>query len=251
MAVFSENSGITHLLLDIEGTTTPVDFVYKTLFPFAAERVETYLHQHAAERDIRKLVDELRREHAADAEKHPALGPWLHASADEEIASAVKYVRHLIAVDRKLTPLKTLQGKIWEEGFLSGVVRGDMYEDVPRAFERWKNDGKRIAIFSSGSVLAQRLLFGHSVAGDLTVYINDYFDTTTGPKREPASYVAIAKALGTPANKIMFFSDVTGELDAARVTGISTVLMVRPGTLRPSETRHTSVESFDDVHLEA
>ena len=251
MAVFSENSGITHLLLDIEGTTTPVDFVYKTLFPFAAERVEAYLHQHAAEGEVRELVDELRREHAADAAKHPALRPWLHASADEQISSAVKYVRHLIAVDKKLTPLKTLQGRIWEEGFLSGALRGDMYEDVPRAFERWKKDGKRIAIFSSGSVLAQRLLFGHSVVGDLTVYIDDYFDTTTGPKREPASYVAIVKALRTPPDKIMFFSDVTGELDAARATGINTVLMIRPGTLRPSETRHTCVESFDDVDLEA
>lgn len=242
-----EKPAITHLLLDIEGTTSSVDFVYKTLFPFAAERVEKFLREHATEPGIRALVDELRREHAADLANHPALGPWLHASAQEEISTAAKYVRHLIAVDRKLTPLKTLQGVIWEEGFRSGALKGHVYEDVPRAFSKWKREGERIAIFSSGSVLAQKLLFGHSIAGDLTLYIDDYFDTTTGPKREAASYVAIAKSLGTTPGEVLFFSDVTAELDAARSAGMNTVLLVRPGAARPAETTHAMVESFDDL----
>src|SRR5262249_26081798 len=161
---------------DIEGTTTPVDFVYKTLFPFASARVETFLRSHSAEAKIRDVIVELRQEHG--------LENWNRETREAEIASAASYVRQLVAEDRKVTQLKTLQGKIWEEGYRSGELRGEVYEDVPRAFERWKKERKRIAIFSSGSVLAQKLLFGHSNAGDLTKYIENYFDTTTGPKRE-------------------------------------------------------------------
>jgi enolase-phosphatase E1 len=251
LAVLPEKPGITHLLLDIEGTTSSVDFVYKTLFPFAAEGVEQFLREHATEAEIVELMGALRREHAADLIKHPALGPWVHGNAEEATASAAKYVQHLIAVDRKLTPLKTLQGMIWEEGFRSGELKGHVYEDVQPAFIRWKHEGKRIAIFSSGSVLAQKLLFGHSIAGDLTVYVDDYFDTTTGPKREAASYGAIAKALRTSPNEVMFFSDVIAELDAAQAAEMKTVLMVRPGAPRPAGTTHVIVESLDDVHLEA
>jgi len=250
LAVLAENSGITNLLLDIEGTTTPVDFVYESLFPFAAERVEAYLRQHAAEVEIAGLVEELRREHATDRAKHPALGPWLHASGEEERISAAKYVRHLIALDRKVTPLKTLQGKIWEEGFLSGALLGDVYGDVPRAFERWKAAGKRIAIFSSGSVLAQKLLFGHSKAGDLTRYIDGYFDTTTGPKRKAASYTAIAMAMGVQAESVLFVSDVVAELQAARDAGMETALMLRPGTAQPEKIDHVCLKSFDEVFAE-
>jgi enolase-phosphatase E1 len=153
-------------------------------------------------------------------------------------------------VDRKTTPLKTLQGKIWEEGFRSGELKGHVYEDVPRAFKRWKKNGKRIGIFSSGSVLAQKLLFGYSSAGDLTVCIDDYFDTTRGPKREAASYEAIARALRIPPEETLFVSDVAEELDAARSAGMRTALMLRPGTARSDAAKHTFVENFDDIRLE-
>src|SRR5262249_2927451 len=155
-------------LLDIEGTTTPVDFVYRTLFPFAAERVDGFLRRHVQEAETVSLLEELRQAHASEWTDHPSIGPWLRRTREEEIASATKYVRHLIAVDRKVTPLKTLQGMIWEEGYRSGDLLGEVYEDVPRAFARWSAAGKRIAIFSSGSILAQKLLFGYSNAGDLT-----------------------------------------------------------------------------------
>lgn len=249
MAVLPDNSGITSVLLDIEGTTTPVDFVYKTLFPFASANVESYLYRHSADVEVKSLLSELRAEQAADAAKDPQIGVWMRGTTDEEIVTASHYVRHLIAIDRKTTPLKTLQGKIWEEGFHSGALKGDVYEDVRPAFLRWKGEGKRIAIFSSGSVLAQKLLFAHSIAGDLTVYIDDYFDTTTGPKREPASYAAIAKTLRTSPNAIIFFSDVTAELDAAQKAGMNTALIVRPGAERPAESAHAILESFDDDHL--
>src|SRR5262249_44498333 len=195
-------------LLDIEGTTTPVDFVYRTLFPFAVEWVDAYLRGHVAEPETVSLLEDLRRAHAAEWTDHPAVGPWLRRTPEEEIVSATKYVRHLITVDRKVTPLKTLQGQIWEEGYRSGDLLGEVYEDVPRAFARWRENGKRIAIFSSGSVLAQKLLFGHSNAGDLTKYLEAHFDTTTGPKREAKSYSAIAAALGVENEKIVFVSDV-------------------------------------------
>lgn len=247
MAVLPENSAIDCLLLDIEGTTTPVDFVYKTLFPFASARVETYLYRRSADPAVKRLINELRAEQAADAARDPQIGVWMRGTLDEEIATAANYVRHLIAVDRKVTSLKTLQGRIWEEGFLSGELRGDVYEDVPRAFQRWKRTGKRIAIFSSGSVLAQRLLFAHSVAGDLTVYIDAYFDTLTGPKREAASYASIANALETQASCVLFVSDVAAELDAAQAAGMKTALMVRPGAVVADDSPHVRLNSFDGV----
>ncbi len=247
MALLPNNSSIQFLLLDIEGTTTPVDFVYETLFPFASAGVELYLHRHSAELEVRHLLNELRAEQAADAAKDPQVGVWMRGTAEEEIATAGNYVRHLIATDRKTTPLKTLQGKIWEEGYRSGELRGEVYEDVPRAFMRWKKEGRRIAIFSSGSVLAQRLLFGHSTAGDLTKYIEAYFDTTTGPKREAASYKSIGNALGVATGSMLFVSDVTQELDAARDAGMRTALMVRPGSPQPADSRHACIESFDQL----
>ena len=247
LAHLPNNSSIFCLLLDIEGTTTPVDFVYETLFPFANAGVESYLHRHSAELEVKHLLNELRTEQAADAAKDPQIGVWMRGTAEEEIATAANYVRHLIATDRKTTPLKTLQGKIWEEGYRSGQLRGEVYEDVPRAFERWKKEGKRIAIFSSGSILAQKLLFGHSRAGDLTKYIEAYFDTTTGPKREAASYKAIGNALGDAIGSMLFVSDVTQELDAARDAGMYTALMVRPGSSQPRDSQHECVESFDQL----
>ena len=239
------NSSILCLLLDIEGTTSSVEFVYKTLFPFASAHVESYLSRHSAEPEIKRRMSELRAEQSADAAKDPQIGVWMRGTAEEEIVTAAVYVRHLIAQDRKVTPLKTLQGMIWEEGFQSGELKGHVYEDVPGAFARWREEGKRIAIFSSGSVQAQRLLFGHSEAGDLTKYIEAYFDTTTGPKREAASYEKIAKSLGVATGSVFFVSDVAAELDAAQDAGMRTALMVRPGASRSNDVRHACIETFD------
>jgi enolase-phosphatase E1 len=240
-----KTSSVSCLLLDIEGTTTSVDFVYKTLFPFASAHVESFLYRHSARPEIKQLLSELRGEQGADASKDPQIGVWMRGTLDEEIVTASIYVRHLIALDRKTTPLKTLQGKIWEEGFRSGELKGHIYEDVPNAFARWSAEGKKIAIFSSGSVQAQRLLFGHSLAGDLTKYIEAYFDTTTGPKREAASYAAIGTALGIAAESVLFVSDVPAELDAGREAGMQTALMVRPGGAASNDPRHACIESFE------
>jgi enolase-phosphatase E1 len=131
-----EKSTVVWLLLDIEGTTSAVEFVYKTLFPFASAHVESYLHRHSADPEVKRLMSELRAEQATDAAKDPQLGIWMRGTAEEEVVTAAAYVRHLIAIDRKTTPLKTLEGKIWEAGFRSGALFGDVYDDVPPAFAR-------------------------------------------------------------------------------------------------------------------
>ncbi|MBS1839593.1 MAG: acireductone synthase [Acidobacteria bacterium] len=235
------------MLLDIEGTTTSVDFVYKTLFPFATAHVETYLRRHSAIPEVQRLVTELRAEQAHDAAKDPQIGVWMQGTVSEEIVSAANYVRQLISEDRKVTALKALQGMIWEEGFRSGELKGHIYEDVPKAFARWSDEGKKIAIFSSGSVQAQKLLFGHSVAGDLTKYIDAYFDTTTGPKREATSFAKIGEALGMAPGWVLFVSDVAAELDAARRAGMETTLMIRPGAAASNDINHATIESFEGL----
>ena len=243
------SSEIRVLLLDIEGTTTPIDFVFKTLFPFAAAYVEDFLRQNASAPEVKTLVTELRSTWSGAASSGAPV--WIESSREEKLASAASYVRWLIARDSKITPLKTLQGKIWEQGFRSGALKGEVYPDVAPAFARWRTQHKRIAIFSSGSVLAQKLLFAHSTAGDLSSFIEAYFDTTTGPKRERASYRNIAAALQIPPEQVLFVSDVLAELDAALTAGMSTTLSLRPGVPppvpAPATPAHPSILTFGEL----
>lgn len=238
-------SAIRAILLDIEGTTTPIDFVFKTLFPFAAQHVQEFLFEHCSDLDIKTLVAELRATWSGAASSGAPV--WIEGTPEEKIASAAGYVRWLIARDSKITPLKTLQGKIWEQGFRSGALRGEVYPDVAPAFARWREHGRRIAIFSSGSVLAQKLLFSHSSADDLSSHIEAYFDTTTGPKREAESYKKIARTLQLPAERVLFISDLSPELDAARAAHAHTALCLRPGNPQPEPTHHPSILTFDEV----
>jgi enolase-phosphatase E1 len=240
-----ESSAIRAILLDIEGTTTPIDFVFKTLFPFAAEHVEEFLREHSSDPEIKTLIAELRSTWSGAASSGAPV--WIESTPEEKIASAAMYVRWLIARDSKITPLKTLQGKIWEQGFRSGALKGEVYPDVPPAFARWREQGRRIAIFSSGSVLAQKLLFAHSSAGDFSPHIEAYFDTTTGPKREAESYKKIAAALQLRSEQVFFISDVAAELDAARVAHVHTTLSLRPGNQQPEFSSHPVIHTFDEV----
>ena len=230
-------SGVGSILLDIEGTTTPVDFVYQILFPYARAQVKDFLEHHAeaASPDIELL----RLEHEQDLNR----GARPPASSD-----AVSYVHWLMDQDRKSTGLKSLQGKIWEEGYRSGELRGQVYPDVRSAFERWRRQEKKICIYSSGSVLAQKLLFSHSTAGDLTPFVDAYFDTTTGPKKEAESYRRISEALSLDPLAIVFFSDVVTELDASREADMQTGLCVREG--QPESSKHTVFSTFDEIFLE-
>lgn len=227
------------ILLDIEGTTTPVDFVHRTLFPFARRGVRAFLEERPEA--VAAALALLKAEHAAERTAGLRLPPWSDAPA-----AVTAYVHGLMDQDRKSTGLKTLQGRIWEEGYREGALSGEVYPDVPRAFERWRARGLLVAIFSSGSVLAQKLLFGHSAAGDLTPHLTGYFDTATGPKREAESYRRIAAALGTTPPEVLFLSDVAAELDAAREVGMRTGLSVRSGK-PPAECGHPVLRTFDEI----
>ena len=233
------------ILLDIEGTTTPVEFVYEVLFPFARRHVRGFLSQHQLSEAVRADIEALRAERRADAEAGREPPEWRDESADSRLESATAYVHWLMDQDRKSTALKSLQGKVWEDGYLTGQLRGQVYADVPPALERWRGQRKDIYIFSSGSVLAQKLLFAHTTAGDLTVYLGGYFDTNTGAKAERASYESIGAATGTKASEVLFVSDVTAELDAARAAGMQTALCVRPGRPESEPRGHAVIHTFD------
>jgi enolase-phosphatase E1 len=233
------------VLLDVEGTTTPVDFVTRVLFPYARERVADYLALHFAEPLTHHDVLGLHTEHERDIAA--GLEPPRWAETPEAVA---EYSRWLMDEDRKATALKALQGRIWEEGFRAGELQGALYEDVPRAFEQWRKAGRTLAIFSSGSVLAQKLLFGNTAAGDMTPYLDAYFDTNIGAKREAESYRRIAQALGRAPGSILFVSDVAAELDAAEEAALVTALCVREGPL-PSTGAHPMIRSLDELFGQA
>jgi enolase-phosphatase E1 len=235
------------LLLDIEGTTTPIDFVYEVLFPYARTHVRAYLANHLSSEELRSDIASLLEENAQDMRRglDPPLlkGPADHLLLDD----AVAYIHWLMDRDSKTTALKSIQGKLWDEGYRSGELQSQVFEDVPRAFERWRQRGKAIGIYSSGSVLAQKLLFANTEAGDLTPFISGFFDTNIGPKKEIESYKRIASELELPPREIVFVSDVTAELDAAAGAGFETLLCVRPGNPRQQASAHPTIQSFDQI----
>lgn len=227
------------ILLDIEGTTTPIDFVYQVLFPYARKHLQSYLSRHWNE--IESEREQLQAEHRNDLQQ--GLQPPTSDIAQPE--SVVAYLHWLMDQDRKSTPLKSLQGKVWEAGYKSGELKSQVFADVPAAFVNWQQQNKCIAIFSSGSVLAQKLLFTYTEAGDLSEFISGWFDTNIGAKREAASYHRIAKALQGETREVLFISDVTAEVEAAQMAGMQTCLCLRPGNPpQPHAEAFTHLTSF-------
>ena len=223
---------IKAILTDIEGTTSSLSFVKDVLFPYARERMAEFVRQHAQEAAVRRELEEVRRlsgKNLSDPEAIEQLIRWI----DE---------------DKKITPLKSLQGMIWEDGYKKGDFKGHMYEDAMRHLKRWQQAGIRLYVFSSGSVQAQKLLFAHTESGDLTPLFSGYFDTTIGSKREADSYHKIAAAIGTPPGDILFLSDIREELDAARAAGMQVTWLVRDGATDPGAT-HRQVRNFDEIRL--
>lgn len=236
------DSNIKVILLDIEGTTTPIDFVYQILFPYARRHLQTYLAQYWAE--AQADIAQLQAEHAADVQQ--GLQPPLLNT--RQLESVVAYLHWLMDQDRKSTPLKSLQGKVWEMGYQSGELKSQVFADVPPAFARWSEQQKRICIFSSGSVLAQKLLFAYTEAGDLRQFISGWFDTNIGAKREMESYQRIAAALQCALPEIVFISDVTAELTAAQAAGMPTILSQRPGNPPQEQAKNFSrINSFAEL----
>lgn len=230
--------GVQAVLTDIEGTTTSISFVYDVLFPYAEARLEAYCSRLDPGPELAGALARLRSEHDEEVRQ---------GAAPPEFGDGAPYARYLMSLDRKSTGLKLLQGLIWDEGYRSGALRSHVFPDVPPALRAWSAAGVRLRVFSSGSVHAQKLLFGHTGDGDLTGLFEGFHDTTTGPKQEPDSYRAIAEAFALPPPAILFLSDVRGELDAAQGAGMATGLLVRPGN-RPAEPGdHPVYTSFSEL----
>lgn len=229
--------GIGAVLLDIEGTTTPIAFVHEVLFPYARARVSEYLATHWGSQDVRDVRRRLAEEQGRDSD----------ADGEEAREAVAQYARSLIDRDRKSPGLKLLQGLIWEDGYHAGVLRGQVFDDVPGAMRRWKAAGVVIAIYSSGSELAQRRLFQSTGHGDLSPLISAFFDTGVGAKGEPESYTQIATALRRPPSEILFVSDVTAELVAARQAGLAVALSVRAGNPPQLVKGFEEITSLDQI----
>ena len=214
------------VLTDIEGTTTRISFVHDVLFPYARARLPGFLAAHAGEPEVEQALAEVVRL-APGTAPLGALLAWMDQ-------------------DAKVTPLKALQGLIWGEGYASGALTSELYPDVPPALRRWHAAGTHLFVYSSGSVPAQKLLFAHSAAGDLTPLFDGFFDTRVGAKREAASYTVIATASGMPPAAVLFLSDVAAELDAAHAAGMRVCQLVRPqdGTVAAG---HPVAGDFDEV----
>jgi len=235
-------------LLDIEGTVAPLTLTSGVLFPYARRHFEEFLRERSKDDDVHADLALLAEENRAETDlscPKIAGAPGLDFETWE--GSALRYLLWLMDRDRKSTALKSLQGKIWKAGFESGELKGTFFPDVPPALERWSKIA-RVAIYSSGSVEAQQLLFSHSTAGDLTPLLSGYFDTRTGAKTASASYAAIAETMQVATGEILFLSDVVRELDAAREAGCRTRLVVRPGYAPVEDARgHAVLRTFENV----
>lgn len=210
---------IKAILTDIEGTTSSISFVADVLFPYARERMADYIAAHPAE-------------------TAPILADVQAMEPGDPVQTLIRWIDE----DRKITPLKAIQGMIWEGGFRSGTFTSHFYPDAVEALRRWHATGLRLYVYSSGSVFAQKLLFAHTDFGDLTPLFSGWFDTTTGGKREAASYAKIAEAMDLPPADILFLSDVKQETDSALAAGIRALLIARDGG-------EADITSFDEVHL--
>jgi enolase-phosphatase E1 len=245
-------------LLDVEGTTSPVSLVSEQLFPYAWKHLEAYLREHWDEVETRADVELLAEEFSAEADKKQILhfvqdDKSLFAQDDKAfedgkpLDAALAYLLWLMDRDRKSTALKSLQGKVWKAGYEAGELVGTVFPDVAEAFERWSKTAK-VAIYSSGSIEAQKLIFRYSSAGDLTPFITAYFDTRIGPKTSAASYRAIAEQVQATPKSILFISDMLRELDPAREAGCLTRLSVREGNAAVAEGHgHAAISSFAEV----
>jgi enolase-phosphatase E1 len=224
---------IRAILTDIEGTTSSIDFVHQVLFPYAAKALPQYIRAGTLEPEISNIIAEVKKAIAQP-----------NASLDTVIDTLLGWIKE----DKKITPLKSLQGFIWEYGYKNGEFQSHVYEDAYLGLKRWYEQGIKLYVYSSGSEQAQKLLFGYSIFGDLTYLFNRYFDTRIGAKKESPSYQKIAEEIKKAPKEILFLSDVVAELDAAAGAGYNTVLLARDGVTENSHS-HKIVSSFDEIDI--
>lgn len=236
---------IKALLLDIEGTTSDILFVKNVLFPYARDNCRSFLYQYFDDPEIRKIVDDLVT--LSELDGRPII---TSDNREEFIDSIVSNVHWQISEDRKTRELKNLQGKIWKIAFESGEICGHVYEDVPRKLKEWTDKNLKVYIYSSGSVEAQKLLFGHSEYGNLLEFLSGHFDTNVGHKQEVKSYQNIAEAINLPAEQILFLSDIPNEIIAANSAGMMTTILIRPNNAEISDeikSQYKTAINFDEI----
>ncbi|SPP84621.1 enolase-phosphatase E1 isoform X1 [Drosophila guanche] len=231
------------VLVDIEGTTTSISFVHDVLFPYAKNNVKKFLADGwESSSEIKQIVQELQQ-----VPQYAEYTSTLRVPPTEvDVQIITGFVRYLIDKDLKVTPLKTLQGLIWQQGYETGELRGHVFDDVPGAFAAWRGAGLRIAVYSSGSVAAQKLIFKYSIAGDLLTHLSAHFDTHVGHKQETQSYVNIAKSLGEDPRNILFLTDIPGEAAAARAAGLQAIMLQRPGNAPLTDDQKSGQELIAD-----
>ncbi|MFJ4545228.1 acireductone synthase [Pseudomonas sp. NPDC088885] len=224
---------IKAIVTDIEGTTSAVSFVFDVLFPYAAKHLPDFVRQNAERADVAEQLDAVRRDSNAP---------------QADVERVVEILLSWIEEDRKATPLKALQGMVWAQGYHAGQLKGHVYPDAVEALQRWHAAGYQLFVYSSGSIQAQKLIFGCSEVGDLTPLFSGYFDTTSGPKREAQSYTNIQQAIGVAPEDILFLSDIVEELDAAQAAGLQTCGLAREGGELGN---HITVDTFTGIEPEA
>ncbi|MBK23069.1 MAG: acireductone synthase [Halobacteriovorax sp.] len=219
------------ILLDIEGTTSSISFVHEKLFPYSFERMEEFIKKNKEVPEVQKILSELSAEQGCGL----------------SLSAAAELFQTWIKEDKKHGLLKQIQGLIWKGGFESGELKGHVYPEVPQNLKSWKEAGIKLGIYSSGSVEAQKLLFKYSEAGDLTSLLSSHFDTKIGHKREVESYENIVLELGVPAEQVLFLSDITEELDAAKKAGMKVTQLFRDEV--PGNPAHPYVKNFDELEV--
>ena len=243
--------GVSHVLLDIEGTTCPISYVAETLFPYASANLAPYLEAHQQEAKIRALIQELETlwQQDTDQEARDLLSNSRQSAEQSGVEGILPYLQFLIRCDRKVTPLKDLQGKIWAEGYARGELVGPLFEDVPTSLRRWQQEGVVLAVYSSGSIAAQQLIYQHSNNGDLRSLFSHWFDTHTGSKHEPSSYTLIAELMGCAPQAILFVSDSHSELQAASQSGLQVVCSHRETGPSEKSKIYPTIQDFNQISL--
>ena len=238
----------THLLLDIEGTTCPFNFIVDVLFPYAEQNLEPFINSHYQEDSITKILAKANEEWTKD--KHPGSIKLLERCCKQSLTpkeSTTKYLQYLTSIDKKSTALKDIQGKIWKQGYENGSLKSMLFEEANECIHRWKQKGLILAVYSSGSVEAQKLLYQHTQTGNLAELFSHWFDTHTGPKKCQESYELIAKEMGSDAKNIIFISDNAEECDAAKMAGMQTLFSLRANNPDQDPKQHHIINDLNDV----
>ena len=225
---------ISAIITDIEGTTSSLSFVKEVLFPYARRHIAEFVRRNAADPQVTTVLNDV----------HTEAGHTL--TVEETITQLINWIDQ----DKKVTPLKSLQGLLWERGYRNGDFKGHIYPDAKLKLEQWYAQGIKLYVYSSGSVYAQKLLFGHTEYGDINYLFSGYFDTLTGAKVDAESYRRIAANVTLNPIEILFLSDIEQELDAAREAGMKTICLVREGPIK-AHCYHPQVKSFDLIEIDS